>query len=126
MAYTLEEDKYIYKCATTSRTICHGLHKAAKELGRTEKAVMYRYYNVLKKNTKKRKYNERVRTDVLKSVAAKKKAKDPFANAKSTFSMSKHQKMLDQDVRFTLASLAKDHDHITIEVKGKQITAVFK
>ena len=80
----------------------------------------------MKKNTKKRKYNERVRNDVLKAVAAKNKAKDPFANVKSTFSMSKHQKMLDQDVRFTLASLAKDHDHITIEVKGKQITAVFK
>jgi len=130
-SYTAAEDKYIYKCATESRTVCQGITKAAKKYGRTEKAVMFRYYNVLKKRA--RKYDAGSAGPVGKAIRAKARAKaknaemkDPFGEVKSKFSMSKHQKMLDKSVRFTLASLARDHDHITIEVKGKQITAVFK
>ena len=129
MVYTTAEDQYIYKCATESRTVCHGLTKAAKKLGRTEKAVMYRYYNVIKKNSKKRAYNERVRTEVLTSVQrsakAKARAKAKAAKADEKF-YSEHQKMLNRNVRFTLASLAKDHDQITVTIKGTEVTAVFK
>ena len=133
MAYTPAEDKYIYKCVNESRTVCQGITKAAKKYGRTEKAVMYRYYNVLKKRV--RKYDAGSSGPVGNAIRAKARAKakakkaeikDPFGEVTSKFSMSKHQKMLDKSVRFTLASLARDHDHITIEVKGKQITAVFK
>ena len=132
-SYTAAEDKYIYKCVKESRTVCQGITKAAKKYGRTEKAVMFRYYNVLKKRASK--YDIHSAGPVGNAIRAKARAKakakkaeikDPFGEVTSKFSMSKHQKMLDMDVRFTLASLARDHNHITIEVKGKQITAVFK
>lgn len=101
--YSAVEDKHILKCVAESNTICSGISKAAKHLGRSENAVLQRYY-LIKKNAKTR-------------VVAQPKT-DSF--------MSKHQKMLDQDVRFSLASLARDHESITIEVRGKQITAVFR
>lgn len=102
--YSAVEDKHILKCVADSNTICGGINKAAKHLGRSENAVLQRYYLIKKKKAKAR-------------VVAEPKV-DTF--------MSKHQKMLDQDVRFSLASLAKDHESITIEIKGTQITAVFK
>jgi len=102
--YSAVEDKHILKCVAASNTICGGISKAAKHLGRSENAVLQRYYLIKKKKAK------------VRTVAA----------PKTESFMSKHQKMLDKDVRFSLASLAKDHECITIEVKGTQITAVFK
>jgi PHP family Zn ribbon phosphoesterase len=112
--YSIEDDKYILRCARTSETVCHGLTKAARALGRTEKAVLYRYYNVLKNSSLAKK-------QVKKAVVTKAPKKTTMSNF-----ISKHQKMLDMDVRFSLASLAKDHENITITIQGKQITAVFK
>ncbi len=113
--YSTVEDKHILKCVTESSTICGGINKAAKHLGRSENAVLQRYY-LIKKNAKKASKKRTLPRSVGKIFNS-----DPF----ETFE-SKHQKMLDMDVRFSLASLAKDHECITIEVKGTQVTAVFK
>jgi len=104
--YSKSEDNYIAKCARSSSGVAGGLKKAAAALGRSPQAVTQRYYTKIRgkasSNVKNR--PETVGSTVLKD----------------------HQETLDKSVRFTLASLAKGHENITIEVKGTQVTAVFK
>lgn len=109
--YTTQDDQYIVDVVRKSKNNCIGFEKAAKKLNRSPNAIMQRYYQRLMHGKPKR-----------KAVVAG----DPFGKTTSKFSMSKHQKMLDKDVRFTLASLAKGHQNITVTIQGKQVTAVFK
>tara|TARA_R100000544_G_C2225007_1_gene60089 strand:+ start:591 stop:932 length:342 start_codon:yes stop_codon:yes gene_type:complete len=104
--YSKSEDNYISKCATTSLSVTGGLAKAAKALGRSPQAVTQRYYGTIRR---KASLTVKNRPETVGSVISK-----------------ETQETLDKSVRFTLASLAKDHNHITIEVKGTQVTAVFK
>jgi len=113
--YSKSEDNYIKKCTKSASTVAAGLRKAAKALNRSETAISQRYYSKIKGGKKK--------PETVGSLAI-----SPFMapNESKSNVMLEHQKELDKSVRFTLASLAKGHENITIEVQGKQITAVFK
>ena len=103
--YSKSEDNYIAKCARSSSSVSGGLKKAAAALNSSPQAVTQRYYTKIRG---KASLNVKNRPATVGNI------------------VQDHQKTLDKSVRFTLASLAKGHENITIEVKGTQITAVFK